>query len=169
MIEAEIEARICAAIEEAVAERVNWGGRLPRVSGLWRCAAEVRRGPELGQVGVSVYVAVSPRSFDTFGISTCAMDVSIALSVRIDLCPGSADLEKYAGPISELLQRWNRTMDCEHPCGLAVEGEFQPGGLQVTPGSGPALDRASGVWAVTFNFTLRGSIPDAHPENQQGD
>ena len=156
MIEAEIEGRICEALERAIGGSAWRTARSPEVRGLWRDAADVRRGPELGQAGVVADVTVSPRAFGTFGIGTCSMDVTIELSVRIDLCPAEASLETYAGPIADLLQEWNRTMDCAHPCGLAVEGEFQPGGLNLRGGEGPTLDREAGVWSVTFAFTLIG-------------
>ena len=58
-------------------------------------------------------------------------------------------------------------MDCDHPCGMAVEGEFAPGGLQMTGGVGPELDRDAAMWSVTFNFTLRGAIVPASPTSSQ--
>lgn len=161
MIEAEVEARICAALEKALHERGAWATRRPTVRGLWRKAAEGRRGPKLAPEGVDVVVSVSPRSFDTFGVGTCDMDVAIELSVRIDLCPAGGSLDAYAGPIAGLLQEWNRTLDCGNDCGLAVDGEFIPGGLQLTGGSGPYIDDGTGVWSVTYNFRLRGTVVDA--------
>lgn len=153
-----MEARICAALEKALQEGGAWAARRPAVRGRWRSAAELRRGPKLAPEGVEIVVSVSPRSFDTFGIGTCEMDVVITLSIRIDLCPANAALDAYAGPIADLLQEWNRTMDRMTPCGLDVDGEFTPGGLRLTGGTGPDVDEGAGVWSVTYNFTLRGSI-----------
>lgn len=167
MIEPEVEARVCASIERALAARGAWAARRPAVRGLWRKAAEERRGPKLAPDGALVVVGVSPRAFDTFGIGTCEMSVSVKLSVRIDLCPAGAALDAYAGPIAELLQEWNRTMGCENPCGLDVPGAFTPGGLWLTGGEGPNIDDDTGVWSVTYNFTLRGVVVDAEREQPE--
>lgn len=160
MIEKKIEANIVAAVKALGLSGLD-------VRGAWQSAdvGEVKD-MESDSAPAALAVTVSPRSVETFGIGVCAMDVALALVVRIDLSPTGSALETYVAPIAEMLTRWNRTMDCVNPCGMAVEGEFAPGGLQLTGGSGPELDRDLGVWAVTFNFTLRGTILEAPEETE---
>ena len=154
MIEKSIEANIIAAIEA-----LNLTGLV--VTGAWKAAnaGEVKGTEDSSKAALAV--AVSPRSFETFGFGICTMAVALSLAVRTDLCPTGAELETYVDPIANLLQRWNLTMGCAHPCGMAVEGKFEPGGVQMSGGSGPDLDREAGVWSITFNFTIRGTAIQA--------
>ena len=159
MIEKSIEANIIAAIAA-----LNLPGL--DIHGAWQAvnAGEVKD-EESDGAPATLAVAVSPRSVETFGIGVCSMDVALSLVIRTDLNPTGAALETYVARIADLLTRWNRTMDCVNPCGMEVEGEFAPGGLQLTGGSGPELDSDLCVWTVVFNFTLRGTILDAPTEN----
>lgn len=150
MIEKSIEANIISAIQA-----LNLTGLT--VSGAWQAANEGEVKDTEDSSPAALAVAVAPRSFETFGFGICSMEVEISLAVRTDLCPTGAALETYVDPIANLLQTWNLTMDCAHPCGMAVEGKFEPGGLQMSGGSGPDLDREAGVWSITFNFTIRGT------------
>ena len=161
MIEKDIEANIIAAIQTLDLPGID-------IRGAWQTAAagEVKD-TESDSAPAALFVHVGPRSFETFGVGVCSMDVALSLAVRIDLCPTGAALETYADPIADLLQSWNLTMDCDHPCGMAVEGEFAPGGLQMSGGSGPEIDRDAGVWSIVFNFTLRGAIVPASPTSSQ--
>lgn len=149
MIEKSIEANIIAAIEA-----LNLTGLV--VHGSWQAAnvGEVKDTEDSSLAALAV--AVSPRSFETFGFGICSMEVALSLAVRTDLCPTGAALETYVDPIANLLQKWNLEMDCDHPCGMGVEGKFDPGGLQMSGGSGPELDREAGIWAITFNFAIKG-------------
>ncbi len=159
MLEKSIEANIIAAIEA-----LNLTGL--DIHGAWKAAnAGEVKDEESDGAPATLVVAVSPRSVETFGIGVCSMDVALSLVVRTDLNPTGAALETYVAPIADLLTRWNRTMDCVNPCGMEVEGEFAPGGLQLTGGSGPELDRDLCIWTVVFNFTLRGTVLDAPTEN----
>lgn len=164
MIEKSIEANIISAIQALNLTDLT-------VSGAWQAEneGEVKGTEESSPAALAV--AVAPRSFETFGFGICSMEVAIALTVRTDLCPTGAALETYVDPVANLLQTWNLTMDCAHPCGMAVEGKFEPGGLQMSGGSGPDLDSEAGVWSITFNLTLRGTLLDAPTETatQEGD
>ena len=150
MIEKSIEANIISAIQA-----LNLTGLT--VSGAWQAANEGEVKDTEDSSPAALAVAVAPRSFETFGFGICSMEVALSLAVRIDLCPTGAALETYVDPIANLLQTWNLTMDRAHPCGMAVEGKFAPGGLQMSGGSGPDLDREAGIWSITFNFTIRGT------------
>ena len=57
-------------------------------------------------------------------------------------------------------------MNCNNHCGMAVEGEFEPGGLQMVGGSGPVFEREAAIWSVTFNFTLRGTVLEAESDTE---
>ena len=157
MLEKSIEANIIAAIEA-----LNLTGL--DIHGAWQAtnAGEVKD-EEAPAAPATLYVRVGPRSFETFGIGVCSMDVVFSLVIRTDLNPTGAALETYVDPIADLLQSWNNTMDEENPCGMAVEGEFAPGGMQMVGGSGPVFEREAAIWSVTFNFTLRGSIIESAP------
>ena len=166
MLEKSIEANIIAAIADLNLDGLD-------IHGAWQAAnAGEVKDEESDGAPATLAVAVSPRSVETFGICVCSMNVALSLVVRTDLDPTGAALETYVAPIADLLTRWNRTMDCVNPCGMEVEGEFAPGGLQLTGGSGPEFDREMCIWAVVFNFTLRGTLLDAQPEtatSQEGD
>lgn len=161
MIEKTIEANIIAAVEA-----LGLDGLVVR--GAWQAAAvgTVKGAETESSAPAALAVAVSPRAFEQFGFGICSMDVRLVLAVRTDLCPTGAELETFADPIANLLETWNATMDCDHDCGLAVSGRFQPGGLQMTGGEGPTFDRQLSIWSVTFNFSLRGvaTLQEATPE-----
>lgn len=151
MIEKTIEANIIAAVEA-----LGLPGLVVR--GAWQPAAvgKVKGEETESSAPAALAVAVAPRALEQFGFGICSMDVRLALAVRADLCPTGAAIETYAEPIADLLETWNATMDCDHDCGLAVAGRFQPGGLQMTGGEGPTFDRQLAIWSVTFSFSLRG-------------
>jgi hypothetical protein len=157
MLEKSIEANIIAAIEA-----LNLTGL--DIHGAWQAAnAGEVKDEEAPAAPATLTVHVGPRSFETFGIGVCSMDVVFALVIRTDLNPMGTALETYVDPIADLLQSWNNTKNCNNPCGMAVEGEFVPGGLQMVGGSGPVFEREAAIWSVTFNFTLRGSIVESAP------
>lgn len=159
MLEKSIEANIIAAIEA-----LNLTGL--DIHGAWQAAnAGEVKDEEAPAAPATLYVRVGPRSFETFGIGVCSMDVVFSLVIRTDLNPTGAALETYVDPIADLLQSWDNTMSCNNPCGMAVDGEFAPGGLQMVGGSGPTFEREAAIWSVVFNFTLRGTILDAPTEN----
>ena len=159
MLEKSIEANIIAAIEA-----LNLTGL--DIHGAWKAAnAGEVKDEEAPAAPATLYVRVGPRSFETFGIGVCSMDVVFSLVIRTDLNPTGTALETYVDPIADLIQSWNNTMNCNNPCGMAVEGEFAPGGLQMVGGSGPEFDREMCIWTVVFNFTLRGTVLDAPTEN----
>ena len=165
MIEKTIEANIIAAIQALGLPGID-------IHGAWLVADVGKvKDEESDSAPATLRVAVSPRSVETFGIGVCSMEVALSLVIRTDLNPTGAALETYVAPIADLLTRWNRTMDCVNPCGMEVEGEFAPGGLQLTGGSGPEYDRDLCIWTVVFNLTLRGTLLDAPLENetQEGD
>ena len=159
MLEKSIEANIISAIEA-----LNLTGL--DIKGAWQAAnAGEVKDEEAPAAPATLYVRVGPRSFETFGIGVCSMDVVFSLVIRTDLNPTGTALETYVDPIADLIQSWNNTMNCNNPCGMAVEGEFAPGGLQMVGGSGPEFDREMCIWTVVFNFTLRGTVLDAPTEN----
>ena len=157
MIEKSIEANIIAAIQA-----LGLTGLVVR--GAWQAAAEGEVKDTEDSSPAALAVAVSPRSFETFGFGICSMDVTLALVVRIDLCPTGAALETFVDPIANLLQKWNLTLDCTNDCNLGTDG-FTPGGLQMSGGSGPETDREACVWSVAFNFTIRGTVPEDSSTN----
>lgn len=157
MIEKSIEANIIAAIAALDLPGLD-------IHGAWQAAAEGEVKDTEDSSPAALAVAVSPRSFETFGFGICSMDVTLALVVRIDLCPTGAALETFVDPIANLLQKWNLTLDCTNDCNLGTDG-FTPGGLQMSGGSGPETDREAGVWSVAFNFTIRGTVPEDSSTN----
>ena len=160
MLEKSIEANIIAAIEA-----LNLTGL--DIHGAWQAAnsGEVKD-EEAPAAPATLYVRVGPRSFETFGIGVCSMDVVFSLVIRTDINPTGTALETYVDPIVDLFQSWNNTMNCNNPCGMAVEGEFAPGGMQMVGGSGPTFEREAAIWSVLFNFTLRGTVLEAESDTE---
>ena len=160
MIEKSIEANVISAVESL---------GLPglAVRGAWQAAEDGDVKDVEGSSPAALAVAISPRKFETFGFSTCSMEVALALVVRTDLCPSGTALETYADPIASLLQAWNLTLDCDHDCGLGTDG-FVPGGLQMAGGTSPEVNRDAATWSITFNFTLQGTVsPSTSTSNEQ--
>ena len=151
MIEKDLEAAIISALEALALTGLE-------IHGAWQAAAEgTVKDMEDSAAVAGLAVAVSPRVFDTFGISTANFDVALSLAVRADQSPTGAALETYADPIANLLSRWNLELCHGNDCGLGVSG-FVPGGLQMTGGSGPTFDRDAAAWSIIYSFTLRGNI-----------
>lgn len=155
MFEKEIESRIVGAVEALALPGL-------KVRGAWQDVPEGEvKDVEGSDSPAALFVAASPRQFETFGLPICSMEVQLALVVRIERCPTGAALETYARPILSLLQSWSLGLSCSEDCGFAVEptadGEgFAPGGVQLSTGEGPSHDASSATWSVAFSFTLRG-------------
>lgn len=158
MIEKSLEANIISAIQA-----LNLAGL--SVRGMWQPVASGNvAGEEDASSPAALVVRVSPRGFDTFGVSVASFTVTMSLVMRVDLCPTGTAIETFAEPIAALLQKWNLTLNCANDCGLGVDGEFVPGGIQVPSGDGPTFDEESCVWSVIFSFTVRGAVVEAEPE-----
>lgn len=161
LIEQSIEAKLVERIKALGFEGVP-------VFGVWSpTASGVVKGTE-GDAAAAIVVRVSPRTFDTFGICEATMDVSITLTVRIDLCPTGAEIAEYWGGISDLVAEWNLAATGAELADFAVDG-FEPGGVHVTGGEGPVLD--GGAWTVTQDLSLRGTVPhgNAHKGNDNNE
>ena len=151
MIEKSIEANIIAAIEA-----LNLTGLAVR--GAWQSAAagEVKS-EESDTAPAALAVAVSPRSFERFGMSVASMEVALSLAIRADLCPTGTAIQLYADPIMALLTHWQMSLCCADDCGLAVDG-FEPGGVQMSGGGVPEFNREAGIWSVSWTLSIRGAV-----------
>lgn len=155
MLEKDVEEAIVAAVD-------GLGLQGLAVRGSWQVvtAGTVKGAEDEG--AAALVVKVSPRSFPTFGICEVDLDVTLALAVRVDLDADGAKLVEYADAIGDLIQGWNLVEAGDELTDLAVPGVFEPGGVQVTCGTGP--ENENGAWTVVQNFTLRGTVPHGNNE-----
>lgn len=157
MIEKDIEKKIIDRIKG-----LNLNGL--SVNGLWQPSATgIVKGTEHSNDPAGLLVKVNPKGFNTFGISDVSMNIEIALTVRIDMCPTGEELVSFCDPISRLLQRWNMVQCGEELEDFVVDG-FNPGGIRVDNGQGPQLDKQMKVWNVFYHMTLEGAVTDYIPE-----
>ena len=147
-------------IEKKMIDKINSLGLDGlQVDGLWQpTATGIVKGTEMSNTPAGLIIKVNPKGFSTFGISDVSMSIEMVLTVRIDMCPTGKELIKYCAPISKLLQSWNMIQ-----CGEELDEDFQvegfnPGGIHVTEGTGPELDRLLKVWTVNFSMTLEGAV-----------
>lgn len=160
MLEKDIETKIIEAVE-ALELPGLW------INGGWQVAtAGSLKGSEDPRAKAALVVKVGPRTFETFGICMLALDVTITLAVRADLCPRGEELVTYADAVAGLLQDWNLVESGEELTALQVEGTFDPGGVQITGGSGP--DFTEGTWTVQWSLTIRGTIPHEEQNENEG-
>lgn len=146
-------------VEKRIIDQVN-ALNLPglAVSGIWQPVEDgAVKGAENAGAIAGLAVSVAPRTFDTFTVCECAMEVRMSLVVRIGRDVTGHDLVTYADAILTLLTRWN--LDeygdwCEE---LAVDG-FDPSGIRVHTATAPAVDRGAGHASIDFGFTLKGSV-----------
>lgn len=145
-------------IEKKIIDRINaLGLQDVDVIGLWQPTDEgVLKCLEKSQSVAGIVVKVSPRQFDTFGISDVSMTVNIVLSVRIDKCPTGTLLVDYYNKIENLVQEWNLKQTGQELEDFTVDG-FYPGGLDAGA-NGPDLNRDTMSWTVSWTITLRGAV-----------
>lgn len=155
MLEKDVEEAIVAAVDGLGLQGLS-------VRGSWQVvAAGAVKGAE-DESAAALVVKVAPRSFPMFGVCEVDLDVTLALAVRVDLDADGAKLVEYADAIGELIQGWNLVEAGDELTDLAVPGVFEPGGVQVTGGTGP--ENENGAWTVVQNFTLRGTVPHGNNE-----
>ena len=162
MLEQQLEAQIVSAIEALGLSGLT-------VRGAWQSvfAGNVKNLEEPEDAAI-LDVAVSPRSFDSFAHPAVTFDVALSLTIRSDVYPSGAALSGFAGPVLDLISSWNLALFANgSDCGLAVEGVFAPGGLQLMGGSAP--DYGEGRWTIGINFTLKGTLLSGFTTNQQED
>lgn len=153
MIERLIEKRIVDKLKSAVDARGIEG---LCVYGLWNDSADVMKSKEQSSSKAFCIVKIPPRSYTTFGICEVQMNISIALVVRADACQDD-EVSSFTEPIVDILNSWNMVHEYEELVDFEVEG-FYPGGINITQGEGPDIDRSSMTWSVSFNVLLVGSI-----------
>lgn len=159
MIEKDLEAKIIAALEA-----LEVSGLVVR--GLWNPVAPGDvKGLERSDVPVAAVVRVSPRAYGDYGVPTVTCECAVVLAARVDLDPTGAILSSAAGAISARLAAWHDDVCVADGDGLSFEG-FMAAGFMVTGGSGPTFDETAGAWAVTFNFTVSGTLV-AEPTDEQ--
>lgn len=157
MVERELESKIVAALEA-----LNVTGL--EVRGLWNPVASGSvKGMEDSGAPAAAVVRVSPRAYGNYTIPTVTFDCAVALAALVDLDPTGAILAAAAEAISAKLAAWHADVCNANDAGLAFEG-FAPGGFAVGGGSGPEFDETAGAWAVTFNFTVAGTLEDVPSE-----
>ena len=152
MIEQELEGKIVAAIAALGVVGLE-------VRGLWNpVSAGLVKGDEAdASVPAAAIVRVGPRSFGSYTIPTVSLDCSVALVVRTDLDPTGEILAGAADAISEKIAAWHADVCESDDAGLAFDG-FVPGGFSASGGSGPDFDRSAATWAVTWSFTIAGTL-----------
>ena len=155
MLEKDVEDAIVSAVDGLAIQGLV-------VRGSWQVAAAgLVKGAE-GDCTAALVVKVAPRSFPTFGICEVDLAVTLALAVRADLDADGAKLVEYTDAIGELIQGWNLVEAGDELTDLSVPGVFEPGGVQVTGGTGPEFE--NGAWTVVQNLTLRGTVPHGNNE-----
>lgn len=153
MVEQELESKIVDALEALEVPGLV-------VRGLWNPVADGEvKGQEGSDIPVAAVVRVSPRSYGDYGVPTVTCECAVALAARVDLDPTGAILSSAAEAISDRLAAWHDNVCVADGDGLSFEG-FMAAGFMVTGGSGPTFDEAAGAWAVTFNFTVSGTLVD---------
>ena len=149
MIEREIEASLVRRIKAMGLDGV-------RVRGLWEPAEAGTVKGEEGREAACITVCVSPKQFESFGLCEVSMAVTLELAVRIDMDPTGGTVPEVWERLAALLEEWNMAETGADLADFAVEG-FDPGGVQVSGGEGPAFD--GGAWTVSQGLTLRGTVP----------
>lgn len=159
MVEQELESKIVAALEA-----LEVSGLVVR--GLWNPVApgEVK-GQEGSDIPAAAVVRVSPRSYGDYGVPTVTCECAVVLAVRVDLDPTGAILSSAAEAISDRLAAWHDNVCVADGDGLSFEG-FMAAAFTAPGGSGPTFDETKGAWAVTFNFTVSGTLV-AEPTDDQ--
>ena len=157
MVEQELESKIVAALEA-----LEVSGLV--VCGLWNPVAPGDvKGLERTDDPIAAVVRVSPRSYGDYGVPTVTCECAVVLAARVDLDPTGAILSSAAEAISARLAAWHDDVCTADGDGLSFEG-FMAAGFMVTGGSGPTFDETKGAWAVTFNFTVSGTLVDEPTE-----
>lgn len=150
MIEQDIEKNIIERLKGLELEDAD-------IIGLWQTTDEgVLKCVEKSNAVAGVVVKVSPRSYDTFGMSDVSMIVNIVLNVRIDKCPTGDKLVEYYTKIQSLVQEWNLKQVGQELDDFVVDG-FYPGGVEASA-AGPDLSKENMSWTVSWTIDLRGAV-----------
>ncbi len=146
MVEKEIEAKIIAAIEALELDNLE-------VVGTWNVPED-----ETASTVARLTVSVSPRVYSRYTVCEATFSAELEIAVRAELGHPSA----YAGEISDLLHTWNMNRNNEAKTALGVDDVVSIGGIKVTGGDAPYLDRESSTWYCSFTFDITGFV--AHTE-----
>lgn len=146
MIEADVEKSLAELLVGLVDPRVE-------VVSLWNSPAVDRT--ENPQAVGHLTICVPPRQYLAFGLSELQLSPVVALALRVELDPDGTLLRETASAVQGLLQRWNQYQSCEGLDQLSTD-EFQAGGLQILPGSGPALNQDNSIVSVVWQFQVQG-------------
>ena len=127
-----------------------------RLTGAWHPVDEGEvKGVDAGEAA-AIAVAVGQFGFAGFQDTMCDADVTLAITIRRDLCPTGEALAEYTEPVATLLRRWNTDYEAVFS-DFTVPG-FSPGGFRLNPGSGPDYNKDLGIWIISQTFTIRGVI-----------
>ncbi len=151
MIEQELESRIVAAIRALTVPNLA-------VVGAWN-----EQEDETPATVATLTVVVSPRVYRRFTVCEATFPVSLELVASSAADPAGTAFIAAATAVSDLLHSWNMNKSNEAKTALAVDGLLSIGGIRVTGGNAPYLDRESGRRRTSFDFEAVGFI--AHNTN----
>ena len=152
-VEKLLEANLIAAIEALNIADLE-------VVGTWNVAAD-----ETPSTKARLTVKVSPRGYSRFTISEAVFAATLELSVRVDTDRNGELLARASAEILGLLHAWNMNKANEAKTALAVDGVLSIGGIRVSNGNGPALER--GIWYLDFPIEIVGFVKTT--TNTQGE
>lgn len=154
----DIEAKLIAAITDAIAPKVQPIAPKVQVFGLWQPSAlgTVRNQEDPATVA-TIAVGLGTPAIKTYSASEASISGSIVLSVRIELDPSGAAFVALSDAIGSLLTGWNAA-NYQAAFDTLDTDAFNVGDVTTTGGATPAIDYVRKIISVTFPFTISGCL-----------
>lgn len=157
MIAARLEARICAAVDAALASHAPGMARTPVVRGRWHEAGRAEKGPELKPVGVAIDVSVAPPAFGKFQVNKATLDCTVTARFRnASTLAAEMSVIPTCETVSLLLFAWLMDRD-QLAADLASDG-FSPYAIVLSGGAPPELDETADEWIAIYRFSVSGIV-----------
>lgn len=150
---AQLEAKICAAVDAALGAWASGAARNPVVRGAFGEAGTAARGPNLKPVGVTVDVAVAPPAYERFELNKAVFACALAVSFsNASAAAAEATVKSTCAALERLLFSWLTDREALRD-DLGSEG-LRPFAAVPAGGIPPTYDRDRDLWSVIFNFSV---------------
>lgn len=150
LIEREVEAKLISEIARLpiMAEMEIVGARQPSSEGL------VKGEQETSRSGV-IAVSTGYRSHDNFSLTPITLNVSVAITTRVEMDATGSRHEEVLEALTELLSMWHRKGEVMSEA-LSTD-RFFAGELRLEGGSGKQYDSTRSAWVESVSFSIRGA------------